>query len=134
MFRAHDFNYVIFTSSTWALVYFDGVYALRQLAEAYAALARVESVSPESVGGDGPTICVARDADVWHYMFDEAGGDCPAGCTEHIYYYFRTDAEGTVVSGEPWIIDPSGEAPPAPEWTEAFEEAGYNVAPYSFCR
>src|SRR4051812_12135410 len=51
--------------------------------------ADLESISPNTFV-DGPTICVTPSTDVWHYVFDRAGGDCPAGCTTHEYHHFST--------------------------------------------
>jgi hypothetical protein len=134
IFRADHFDYIVFSSSTWVLVHFDGVYQQASVAEAYSALPKIASAESEGVGGDGPTICIAQDGDTWHYMFDDAGGDCPAGCTEHTYYYFQVEAGGGITTGDPWIIDGEGEPPPAPDWVATFEEAGMSTSPYSFCR
>jgi hypothetical protein len=73
-----------------------GIYNLEQLATKYAALEGVKSVGPSYGGGDGPTICVTREGPTWHYVFDQAYGDCTAGCIEHLFEHFSTDADGTV--------------------------------------
>jgi hypothetical protein len=73
-----------------------GIYNLKQLATKYAALEGVKSAEPSFSGGDGPTICVTREGPTWHYVFDEAYGDCTAGCIEHLFLHFSTDASGTV--------------------------------------
>ncbi len=73
------------------------IYDLERLSKDYAALPGMQSVEPNGNGGDGPTICVVRQDSVWHYVFDRAGGDCPAGCTEHAYTHFTVSTLGTVV-------------------------------------
>ena len=75
-----------------------GIYALQQLATEYSKLPGIKGASEAFGGGDGPTICVTPSADVWHYVFDRAGGDCPAGCTSHEYHHFSTTLAGDVTS------------------------------------
>jgi hypothetical protein len=82
-----------------ALITFKGSYEIADLAAQYASLPGVSSATYGGAGGgDGPTICLTREADQWHYVFDQAGGDCPAGCTEHVYHHFSTTADGEVTS------------------------------------
>jgi hypothetical protein len=75
-----------------------GIYELQQVAAQYATLSGVKSAEPDSGGGDGPSICLTREADLWHYVFDQASGDCPAGCIDHSYRHFTTNAAGAVTS------------------------------------
>jgi hypothetical protein len=75
-----------------------GIYNIPTLVTQYATLPGVKAFDGGPGGGDGPTICVTRESDAWHYVFDRAGGDCPAGCTEHTYYHFSTNAGGAVTS------------------------------------
>jgi hypothetical protein len=75
-----------------------GIYAIPLLAAEYGKLPGIKSAAPESSGGDGPTICVTPSTDVWHYVFDRAGGDCPAGCTTHEYHHFTTTRAGELKS------------------------------------
>lgn len=91
---------VSFNSGTisYALLTLKGIYDLRRLAMDYAALQAIYSAEPNISGGDGPTICVTRKDDTWHYVFDRAGGDCPAGCTEHEYHHFTVSKSGTVTA------------------------------------
>jgi hypothetical protein len=86
-----------------------GIYDIETVVTQYGALAGVKASNNGSGGGDGPTICVTRESDLWHYVFDQAGGDCPAGCTEHTYYHFSTTAAGVIASlGE---IPDTGDSP-----------------------
>ncbi len=86
------------TFENYVTVELKGIYRLNLLGEQYAKLAGVSDAGPSSGGGDGSSICVTREEDTWHYVFDEAGGDCPAGCTEHAYTHFTTDLAGTVTA------------------------------------
>ena len=83
---------------SYASLTLKGIYDLQRLSKDYAALPGIQSAEPNASGGDGPTICVVREDSVWHYVFDRAGGDCPAGCTEHEYTHFTVSTAGTVVS------------------------------------
>jgi hypothetical protein len=57
-------------------------------------------------------ICVTPGPDTWHFVTDATGGDCPAGCTEHSYTHFTTDAAGAaVVQLEEWSSKTGGVAP-----------------------
>jgi hypothetical protein len=86
-----------------------GIYDIQAVALQYAALLGVKAFDDGPSAGDGPTICVTRESDLWHYVFDRAGGDCPAGCTEHTYYHFSTTGAGAVASlGE---IPDTGDSP-----------------------
>lgn len=85
-----------------------GIYDIETVGMQYGALVGVKAYGA-GLGGDGPTICVTRESDLWHYVFDQAGGDCPSGCTEHTYYHFTTTAAGAVASlGE---IPDTGDSP-----------------------
>ena len=74
----------------------EGIYDIERVAKQYAALPGIKSASSNIGGGDGPTICVVRKDDAWHYVFDRASGDCLAGCYEHEYTHFTVSTNGTV--------------------------------------
>jgi hypothetical protein len=97
----------------YALVELHGIYDIRRLAELYAQLPGVNTAEPDAFGGDGPTLCVKRAGDRYEYVVDQAGGDCPAGCTEHEAHYFVSEAGGQVAAVERWS---SLAGQPAPEW------------------
>src|SRR5450432_987458 len=88
-----------------------GLYAMDILAPEYGRLPGVISADKSSSGGDGPTICVTPGADTWHYVMDAASGDCPAGCIDHAYSHFTTDAVGAVMPLEEWTSTGGGAAP-----------------------
>ncbi|HET7540849.1 MAG TPA: hypothetical protein VFK05_13290 [Polyangiaceae bacterium] len=83
-------------SVSFAVLTLEGIYDIPRLAKQYAALPKIRSAEANIGGGDGPTICVTRESDVWHYVFDRASGDCPAGCTEHEYFHFTVTTSGSV--------------------------------------
>jgi hypothetical protein len=87
---------------------------LDEVAKAYAQLPGVLAVEPHSMGGDGPNIVVRVRGNAIHYVFDDAGGDCPSGCTTHHQYYFVTDGSGGISRVAEW----SNSAPPpvVPNW------------------
>jgi hypothetical protein len=86
----------------------------RQLAEDYARLPGVSYATSNGPAGDGTDICVSIEADAYVYIFDDAGGDCPSGCTEHRYYgaSVRTDGSVTVLG----VWDPALDVPSPPDW------------------
>ena len=90
-------------SREYVSVTLKGIYNMDLIAAEYAQLPEVISVETTVVGGDGPTICLSMGPDVWQYAFDEASGDCPAGCTEHHYWLFSTSAAGPVMASGDWI-------------------------------
>lgn len=51
---------------------------------------------------DGPRVCAERDPDgTFHYVFNDASGDCPSGCMEHHLYYFASEPDGAItIKGE----------------------------------
>ena len=98
---------------TRATLVLDGIYDIALLAELYAELPEVVSAEADGLVGDGPTICAARDGDRYEYVVDDAGGDCPAGCTEHEAHHFESDAAGQVTALDVWD---SADGQPAPDW------------------
>jgi hypothetical protein len=83
------------------------------LASVYAELPGIENVDPSVTPADGPTICAARDGDIYDYVVDRAGGDCLFGCTTHDAHHFRSTAPGEIEVLESWNSE-SGTS--APEW------------------
>jgi hypothetical protein len=112
-YRVSDTQTFDLSGDTWAILVFDGVYDIALLAELYARLPGVVSAEVNATAGDGPTLCAARDGDRYEYVVDDAGGDCPSGCTEHDAHHFESDAAGQVAALEVWN---SEDGQPAPEW------------------
>lgn len=98
---------------------FRGMFRETALAEVYAALPfvdRAERAGPG--GGDGSTICLTPGASDWRYFFDRAGGDCPAGCTEHQISGFSVSIGGEVTPLGVWGTGIEGSEP----WPEGLYE------------
>ncbi|MCH9684200.1 MAG: hypothetical protein K0V04_22395 [Deltaproteobacteria bacterium] len=85
----------------------------------YEALDTVLDASPVIGGGDGNDVCLAVDGDVHTYIFDQGRGDCPAGCTEHLYSGFTIDGRGSLDSLGTYEITDEDPLPPPPEWFTA---------------
>jgi hypothetical protein len=75
-----------------------GIYNLGLVGQQYATLPGVKSAGPGTGGGGGPTLCVSRDGATWHYVFDQASGDCPGGCIDHKYSHFTTSSAGDIAN------------------------------------
>jgi hypothetical protein len=112
-YRVTDIDFELFTiiNRNDAILTFAGVYDYERLGALYAILPEILSSQPAILLGDGPTICLTTSPDTWHYVFDRAGGDCPAGCTEHDYYHFASSSDGTVEQLESWHFDYEATAP-----------------------
>ena len=80
----------------FAFVRLKGRYATDLIACGYARLPHVAYAEASGLIGDGSTINVFAEGEVFHYVFDHAGGDCPAGCTTHVASHFTTNAKGVV--------------------------------------
>jgi hypothetical protein len=99
-------------------VRFAGLYDVNQVLEDYLVVEHVEHAEIEPSGGDASDVCLSIDGDLHTYIFDDARGDCPAGCTEHLYTGFTVDIDGTITPlGS---FDPA-EPVPVPAWFEAAE-------------
>lgn len=104
--------------SSFVLLEFPGTFDIEGLATEYAALPGVQYAEPDYLIGDGPSFCVTRDASTWHYVFDDASGDCPAGCIDHVYRYFVSEADGTVTYMGSWSN--SAPASTRPSWVTQY--------------
>jgi len=62
-----------------------------KVAGEYSALPGVTYAEPDGSAGDGPDICLAMRGTAHYYVFDQAAGDCPAGCLEHEYTAFKVE-------------------------------------------
>lgn len=97
---------------------FAGLYDVQQVIEDYLVVEHVAHAEIDGVIGDGPDVCLSIADDLHTYVFDDARGDCPAGCTEHVYTGFTVAPDGTITAlGS---FDPALPMP-APAWFEAAE-------------
>lgn len=105
-----------------------GVYDTTRLAPLYAALPGVESAGPNGIGGDGSTVCgLADSSSTYHYFFDEAHGDCLAGCIYHDVSYFTTSSNGALPEFRGRWANDSGV--PRPPWYEIYQECRFGTVP-----
>jgi hypothetical protein len=77
-------------------IWFPRLYDLSRVSELYSRLPGAIGVSRNMLLGDSSTIYVTRRRSDWVYVFDVAGGDCPAGCTSHDLRYFEVGARGKI--------------------------------------
>lgn len=66
-----------------------------EAAFAYFTINGVDYARPEWMVGGSPDIDAAEVRDIWHFVFRDAWGDCPAGCI-HSELSFFTVADGEV--------------------------------------
>lgn len=83
-----------------------------KIAPSYEDLPGVMNAHPLGVAGDGPSICVTVEGDVWHYVFEDRFGDCAEGCTEEHDYYFSTSIPGQATLHAEWASNSNAPAPP----------------------
>lgn len=96
-------------------VRFDGLYDVQQVIEDYRVVEHVVNAELDVPNGDASDLCLSITGDLHTYIFDDARGDCPAGCTEHLYTGFTVDLDGTITAlGS---FDPALPMP-APAWFE----------------
>jgi WD40 repeat protein len=88
------------------------------LAKEYSTVPGLRYAEPNYIGGDGSDVCLCIDGDAHIYVFDEGGGDCPAGCTEHTYWAFRVRVEGATAEVEPLGRWEASYGEEKPEWLE----------------
>ena len=108
---------VIHPEFDYAELTFAGLYNPDIVSAAYRALPGVTQTEFGATLGDGSNIYVTREATVWHYLFDIAGGDCMAGCTEHDMHYFAITPDGRAPKAAVW--NSKSHAPP-PAWATAY--------------
>jgi hypothetical protein len=96
---------------------FKGVYAIDRLACVYGDLPGVLRIPADILVGDGPTIFVWTEGDLLHYAFDDAGGDCPAGCTTHHVWHYSATADGSITLVEELYLGGEDAGVPPPWWS-----------------
>ncbi|AKU99828.1 hypothetical protein AKJ09_06492 [Labilithrix luteola] len=75
----------------------NGRYAPKMMRALYEQLPSIRRANSGAGGLDGPRVCATREADdVFHYVFDDASGDCPSGCMHHHEYYFVSTTDGRI--------------------------------------
>ncbi|MEM7160555.1 MAG: hypothetical protein AAF799_47400 [Myxococcota bacterium] len=101
------------------VLHFEGRFNIPLVQPDYMAVETVTSTESAITGGDGPDVCMSIDGDLHTYIFDDARGDCPAGCTEHAYTGYTVDGRGTLELLGVWAPDPEARPDPPPWFTAA---------------
>lgn len=76
-------------SPPWAVLSFAGRRHPERMSEAYAALEGIMWAEPNHYVGDWPNVYPWKLGDTRTYLFRKAAGDCPAGCIQSEFFYFR---------------------------------------------
>lgn len=93
-----------------------GIYDTRLVASVYAKLPGIEMAQADLYGVDASTICAKREDSTIMYVFDQRGGDCPVGCTEHDAHAFRSTAAGQIEPIGAWSDRDRSSPTPRPDW------------------
>jgi hypothetical protein len=88
--------------SSFVILELKGRFFIPLLEGEYASLPHVTYAEPNSVLGDGNDVCVSLDSATYSYIFDAGSGDCEAGCINHTYWGFSTDANGMITILGSW--------------------------------
>lgn len=108
-------------SGNGVTITFGGRFNQHKLGELYSSLRGVKWAEPVMYVGDGPTIYVTRENDSWHYVFDDATGDCLSGCYASDAWYFVARGNSSPRFIARWISSGgSGAMRDAPEWVQKY--------------
>jgi hypothetical protein len=105
------------------VLHFEGVMHPHHLTEIYSQLPGTRYVEPNWYRGDWRNIYPRLAGRNITYLFRDAWGDCPAGCTGQAFWYFTFDGKRPILVGA-W--EPRHGVSP-PNW---WEEAALNIALY----
>jgi len=110
-----------FSTSRMVLLSFKGRLHPKYLAEYYVPLEGVESVTPNGYAGDWSNLYPWMVGDRVTFLARYAWGDCPSGCLNSHFYYFRENETGEMEFIGDWETGFDIENPdPEPDWwTEA---------------
>lgn len=100
-----------------AQVSFEGLFDFEGLALVFEAVPGIVTAESNYLAEDGNRIAYDVSSNPRRYLFDRAGGDCPAGCTTHHYYL--------------WEIPEGGAPELVAEWGNT-DEADFGTAPEGF--
>ena len=73
----------------YVFIYFVGRKHPQRLAEQYMSVAGVTGAYPDGWIGDRPNVYPWYIPDGMSYLVRDAFDDCPAGCIENIFHYFK---------------------------------------------
>lgn len=116
LYRLVKADYRDYVAERYVFLEFKGIYNADLLAQEYSRLPGVKNVGTNRWVGGAPDICGTIDGAEYHYVFDLASGDCPAGCINHRYFYFvNSPSEAPRFVGE-WL--PQTGSPP--DWMRRY--------------
>lgn len=75
---------------------FRGRYRMLVVRDDYRELEHVVSASTPLAIGGGDDVCIRVEGMRLDYLFDHGSGDCPAGCINHNYWGFSSEASGEI--------------------------------------
>lgn len=104
------------TVDGWVFLSFKGIYNTDLLALEYSRLPGVKRVQTNRLMGGGRDICGTIEGAQYHYVFDLASGDCPAGCANHKYFYFVSSP----MESPRFIAEREPRRGPAPDWLRRY--------------
>lgn len=93
----------------------DGVYNLAAIAGDFLAIPGVRDATPEPVA-DGPRVTGGIDGDIYHYVFDDRGGDCTDGCDQGDASFWTTGPDGDTTPVDEVRWGPEDEPDDLPDW------------------
>jgi hypothetical protein len=97
----------------WVEIIFDGMYNMPQVADMYEMLEGINYADANGYGGDGPNNYPWIIEDKVTFLVREAWGDCPSGCIENYFLYFKqTDTGIDFIGAWDTIWDPQT----TPDW------------------
>ena len=98
---------------------FNGVYNLKKISEEFKNLPGVRYVEFNSRLGGGSSVRGKMEGETWHFVFEAAWGDCPAGCIYSHFYYLTTKPGAGPIFVEEWVKGGR------PEWMKYWDEDYY---------
>jgi len=93
LYGATDIGDPVFNGVT---IRFEGRFEPEILGTEYATLPGVTSAGASVGIGDGDDISIDVEGDTYSWIFSQGSGDCQAGCINHDYWGFTTNADGDI--------------------------------------
>ncbi len=90
--RVYDLHFTYFQPDLHVVhLFLKGTYNTRLLVPQFRRLPGVVAAYADQLSRfNGPTYCLTAEGAHFHYLLDDASGDCPAGCQQHTYYHFES--------------------------------------------
>ena len=88
----------------WMVVSVQGVLVADGLVAVFERIPGMENVEPNHLIGDGHSIVFDFRSEPGHVLFDEDGGDCPAGCPTHHYYLWEVPSDASPALVAEWGV------------------------------